>query len=82
MPGCDQIDDISDEPDIYVPYAGDEDIWATVQAAETVGQAFDRGAETLCRRNAEHTVPTQEQAVLTQEQIPSLLSPRRRMYVF
>ena len=61
LPECDQIDDISDEPDIYVRYAGDEDIWATVQAAETVSQAFDRGAEMLRQCAAEQTVPTQEQ---------------------
>ena len=58
QPGCDQIDDISDEPDIYIPYAGDEDIWATVQAAEIVGQAFDKGTETLRQRAAEQTIPT------------------------
>ena len=61
LPGCDQIDDISDEPDIYVRYAGDEALWASVQDAQTVGQAFDRGQETLRRRAAEQTVPTQEQ---------------------
>ena len=66
LPGCDQIDDISDEPDIYVRYAGDEDIWAMVQAAETVGQAFDRGAETLRQRQAEQT-----HAAQTQEQVPT-----------
>jgi hypothetical protein len=71
---CDQIDDISDEPDIYVRYAGDEALWASVQDAQTVGQAFDRGQETLRRRATEQTVPTQEQAVPTQEQIPTQVS--------
>ena len=71
LPGCDAIDDISDEPDIYVQYAGDESIWASVRDTETVGQVFDRGDETLRQRAAEHTVPTQEQAVPTQEQIPT-----------
>ncbi|XP_078173935.1 uncharacterized protein LOC144567635 [Carex rostrata] len=76
LPGCDQIDDISDEPDIYVRYGGDEALWASVQDAQTVGQAFDRGQETLRRRAAEQAtqeqaVPTQEQAVSTQEQIPT-----------
>ena len=68
LPGCDQIDDISDEPDIYVRYGGDEALWASVQDAQTVGQAFDRGQETLRRRAAEQA---QEQAVPTQEQIPT-----------
>lgn len=82
LPGCDQIDDISDEPDIYVRYAGDEALWASVQDAQTVGQAFDRGQETLRRRAAEQTVPTQEQTVPTQEQIPTQLHPTQVSFFF
>ena len=47
--GVDAVDDISDEPDVYVPYTGDEDVFAPVHDAETVGQAFDRGAELMGR---------------------------------
>ena len=72
LPGCDQIDDISDEPDIYVRYGGDEALWASVQDAQTVGQAFDRGQETLRRRAAEQA----------QEQIPTQFFSTQVSYFF
>ena len=47
--GVDAVDDISDEPepDVYVPYTGDEPMFRPVHEAETVGQVFDRAAELM-----------------------------------
>lgn len=55
--GVDAIDDISDEPNIYVPYTGDKEMF--IHDTETMGQVFDRAGEILTQA-VDQIMPTQD----------------------